>query len=290
LLVSRRWRSEIPEYQTTLRDAFTFEGVGLHSGVPCRIDVRPAAPGTGLRFVSGGVPVPALAEYVIETARATVLGKDGITISTVEHLLAALFGSGITNAEIRVEGPEIPVADGSARMFTDCIAGAGIATQSEPRLRYVPVAPVFVRDGDRAIVVLPSSQFRVRFLADFAPPIGAQYFDAEVTPQMFADEIAAARTFGYLHEVEALRKRGLAQGGTLENALVFAPDGPMQPMRWPNEPVRHKVLDLLGDLALLGAWPQCEVVAIKSGHRLHCLAANELRKDVLSRLPSANAR
>lgn len=288
--MSKRWRSGIPEYQTTLRAAFSFEGVGLHSGAPSRIEAVPAPAGSGLQFVSQGVRIPALAEYVIETARATVLGKDGASVSTVEHLLAALFGCGVSNAEIRVSGPEIPVADGSARTYTELIAQAGIVAQSEVCARYVPAAPFFVRDGDRAIVILPASQLRVRFLADFAAPIGTQYFDGEIGPEFFAAEIAGARTFGYLHEVEALRKRGLAQGGTLENALVFAPDGPMQPMRWENEPVRHKVLDLLGDFALLGAWPQCEIVAIKSGHRLHCLATNALRKDVVASLPSAKVR
>ncbi|HET7814354.1 MAG TPA: UDP-3-O-acyl-N-acetylglucosamine deacetylase [Candidatus Baltobacteraceae bacterium] len=285
-----RWRSEIPEYQTTLRAPFTLDGPGLHSGVPCRIDVRPAAPDTGLVFVSGSTRIPALAEYVVETARATVLGKDGVTISTVEHLLAGLFGCGVSNAEIHVDGPEIPVMDGSSKIFTDAIEAAGIVAQAEVRARYVPVAPFFVRDGDRAVIVLPAAQLRVRFLADFAPPIGTQFFDGEITPAVFAQEIASARTFGYLHEVEALRKRGLAQGGTLENALVFAPDGPMQPMRWENEPVRHKVLDLLGDFALLGAYPQCEIVALKSGHKLHCVATGEIRKTFKSGAPSAQVR
>jgi UDP-3-O-[3-hydroxymyristoyl] N-acetylglucosamine deacetylase len=147
-----------------------------------------------------------------------------------------------------------------------------------------------VRDGDRALIVLPATQFRIRFVADFAPPIGTQYFDGDVSAEFFANEIAAARTFGYLHEVQALLDRGLAKGGTLENALVFAPDGPMQEMRWPNEPVRHKVLDLLGDFALLGAWPQCEVVAIKSGHRLHCLATTQLRRQMSGKLPSARVQ
>ncbi len=277
-------------YQTTLRDRFVFEGVGLHTGAPCRIDVLPAPPNAGLRFVAGGVEIPALAEYVVETARATVLGRNGVTISTVEHVLAALFGMGVSNAEIRVEGPEIPVADGSAKLFVDAIERAGVAPQNEVRDSFVPVAPSFVRDGDRSVIVLPSAHFRVRFIADFAPPIGTQYFDGEMTPELFREEIASARTFGYLHEVEALLERGLAKGGTLENALVFAPDGPMQEMRWENEPVRHKVLDLLGDFALLGAYPQCEIVAIKSGHKLHCIATNELRRQFGSALPSAKVQ
>jgi UDP-3-O-acyl N-acetylglucosamine deacetylase len=278
------------DYQTTLRERFTFEGAGLHTGVPCRVEVRPAAPNTGLRFITGGVEIPALAEYVVETARATVIGRNGTTISTIEHLLAAIFGMGISNAEIHVDGPEIPVADGSSKLFVDAITAGGIVTQHEVRERFVPVAPDFVRDGDRTLIVLPAAQFRVRFLADFAPPIGTQYFDSEILPEIFVREIAAARTFGYLHEVQALLDRGLARGGTLENALVFAPEGPMQEMRWPNEPVRHKVLDLLGDFALLGAWPQCEIVAVKSGHKLHCIATAHLRARMRSKLPSAKVQ
>lgn len=277
-------------YQTTLREPFVFEGVGLHTGVPCRVEVRPAPADYGLRVIAGGVEIPALAEYVVETARATVLGKGEVTVSTVEHLLAAVFGMGIANAQILVDGPEIPVADGSAKLFVDAIAAAGIVSQPEVRARYAPLSPEFVRDGDRAIVVLPSAQFRVRFLGDFAPPIGTQYFDGEMNADVFRSEIAGARTFGYLHEVESLLARGLARGGTLDNALVFAPDGPMQEMRWPNEPVRHKVLDLLGDFALLGAWPQCEVVAIKSGHKLHCIATNQLRARMHTKLPNANVQ
>lgn len=268
----------VTHYQTTPRDAFAYSGVGLHTGAQCRIEVRPALPNSGLRFVSGTTEIPALAEFVVETARATVLGKDGTTISTVEHLLSALLGAGITNAAVHVDGPEIPVADGSAALYTGLIHKAGIAHQHEVRERYVPAAPSFFRDGDRAIVVLPAAQLRVRFLADFAAPIGVQYFDAEIEPELYRAEIAGARTFGYLHEVQALIERGLARGGTLENALVFAPEGPMQELRWPNEPVRHKVLDLLGDFALLGAYPQCEIVAIKSGHKLHCTAVADLRR------------
>lgn len=278
------------DYQKTLRERFTYDGVGLHSGVPCRVAVEPAPAGSGLCFLSGGVEIPALAEYVVETARATVVGKDGVTVSTVEHLLAALFGMGVANARIHVDGPEIPVADGSAKTWIDLIERAGIAAQSEVRERYVPTGPAFVRDGDRCVIVLPAAQFRVRFIADFPAPIGTQYFDGEIAPETFAREIAGARTFGYLHEVQALLDRGLAKGGTLENALVFAPEGPMQEMRWPNEPVRHKVLDLLGDFALLGAWPQCEIVAIKSGHKLHCIATTQLRREISGKLPSASVQ
>lgn len=278
------------QYQTTLREPIAIEGVGLHTGAPARVEIRPAAPDAGLFFRAKQTLIPAFSEYVVETARATVIGKDGVTISTVEHLLSALFGMGVSNAEIVVEGPEIPVADGSAKTFADAIAAAGVVALGALRPRYVPTSPSFVREGDRAVIVLPAASFRVRFVGDYAPPIGSQYVDLDVTPENYLREIAAARTFGYLHEVESLLKRGLARGGTLENALVFAPEGPMQELRWPNEPVRHKMLDLLGDFALLGAWPQCEVIAIKSGHRLHCIATSQLRSTMGARLPSANAR
>ncbi len=278
-------------YQSTLRDAFVFEGAGLHSGTACRVEVLPAPADSGLRFtLDGRASFPATAEYVIETARATVLGSQGQSVSTVEHLLAALFGSGIANAQINVSGPEIPVADGSAKAFVDAIRQVGTVVQPELRARHLLSAPAFVRDGDRSVIALPAASFRVKFLADFPAPVGTQYFDSEVTPEIFADDICAARTFGYLNEVEALRKRGLAQGGSLENAIVFAPDGPMQPLRWPNEVVRHKVLDLLGDFALLGAWPQFELIAIKSGHKLHCIATNELRRQLVSTRPSAKVQ
>lgn len=285
----RRHGDRMTQYQTTIRKRVAFEGVGLHSGAPCRVEVCPAPTGYGLKFLSSGIVIPALAEYVVETARATVVGKDGVTISTVEHLLAALFGVGVVNAELKVDGPEIPVTDGSAKVFADAVVGAGITPQNEVRPAFVPSAPFFARDGDRLLIVLPASSFRVKFIADFAAPIGTQFYDGEIKPEVFLQEIAGARTFGYLHEVEALLKRGLAKGGTLENALVFAPEGPMQPLRWHNEPVRHKVLDLLGDFAMLGAWPQCEILAVKSGHKLHCIAAQELRKSMRAELPPAQA-
>ncbi|MDQ6931848.1 MAG: UDP-3-O-acyl-N-acetylglucosamine deacetylase [Candidatus Eremiobacteraeota bacterium] len=279
------------QYQTTLRGKLEFQGAGLHTGAPSRAVVFPAPARSGLQFVlEDGVRFPATAEYVVETSRATVVGTGGRTVSTVEHLLAALFGMGIDNAEIHVSGPEIPVMDGSAKLFADAIASVGALSLGEPRTRFIPASATFFRDGERSLVVLPAASFRIKFMADYAEPIGAQYFDSEITPTVFEEEVAASRTFGYLHEVEVLRRRGLALGGTLENAVVFAPDGPLQPLRWPNEVVRHKVLDMIGDLALLGAWPQCEIIGIKSGHKLHCIATQELRRGLLTTLPSARVR
>jgi UDP-3-O-[3-hydroxymyristoyl] N-acetylglucosamine deacetylase len=265
--------------QATLRSPFTIDGIGLHTGVQARVHVRPAPVDAGLVFVlDNDVRVAATAENVVDTSRATVIGCGGATVSTVEHLLSALLGMGIHNAEIGVTGPEIPVADGSGRTFADAIAAAGIAVQDAPRHTYRLDAAFDLRSGDRALIALPADEFRVRFVADFPAPVGTQYFDGAITPELYREDIAPARTFGYRHEVEGLRAQGLAIGGNLENAIVFDQDGPMQPLRWPNEVVRHKVLDLLGDFALLGAWPQFEVIAIKSGHALHTAAVRALRE------------
>lgn len=263
--------------QATLREPIAFEGIGLHTGANAAVEIRPATPDAGISFVVGGTRVPAEAQYVVDTSRATVLGVAGATVSTTEHLLSALFAMGVSNAEILVEGPEIPALDGSAGEFVDAIEACGLQVQDAQRRTLAIETAAFVRSGDRVIAALPASTFRVRFVADFAAPIGTQYFDAEIDAQSYRTEVAQARTFAYLHEIESLWAKGLGRGGSLKNALVFTPEGPMQPLRWPDEAVRHKVLDLIGDLALLGVWPSFEVVAIKSGHELHASLVRALR-------------
>lgn len=271
--------------QATLRDTLRLEGVGLHTGEHAVVEVRPAPPDDGISFVLGGTRVTAEVENVLDTSRATVLGREGSTVSTTEHLLSALLAMGVSNAEIHVKGPEIPAGDGSSAEFAEAIAACGLETQTQARKVLEIEAPFWVRSGDRIIAAFPSPTFCVRFVADFPAPIGTQYFYEEIDAPRYRSEIAGARTFAYLHEIEALWARGLGRGGTLENTLLFAPEGPMQPLRWPNEAVRHKVLDLIGDLALLGAWPQCEIVAIKSGHELHASITRALRSRL--RVPSA---
>jgi len=271
--------------QATLRSALSFEGIGLHTGARSAIEVRPARAGDGISFVVGTTRVPADVDYIVDTSRATVLGRDGSTISTTEHLLSALFAMGVSNAEIHIDGPEVPARDGSSAEFVAAIDECGLETQELPRRVLELEEPFVIRSGDRMIAAFPAPSFRVRFVADFPAPIGTQYFDGQIDSERYRSEIAGARTFAYLHEIEALWARGLGRGGSLENALVFAPDGPMQALRWPNEAVRHKVLDLVGDLALLGAWPLCEIVAIKSGHEMHASITRALRTRL--RVPSA---
>jgi UDP-3-O-[3-hydroxymyristoyl] N-acetylglucosamine deacetylase len=232
----------------------------------------------GRRFsLNGKGSFPALVSHVVETRRATVLGSEGQTVSTVEHLLSALSAMGVDNALIEVDGPEIPVLDGSAAVFCAEIGRVGLVSQRAARVVYAVDEPMVFRDGDAVLVVAPAEVFRVRFVVDFAAPIGQQFLDAVIDRAFYEKEIAAARTFGYLHEVEALRAAGLARGGTLDNALIFTPEGPLTPLRWLNEVIRHKMLDLIGDFALLGAWPQCEIITFKSGHRLHAQAVSALR-------------
>jgi len=262
----------------TLGAPMHFSGVGLHTGEIATMDVRPAPPGTGIVFAQNGARVAATADFAEESPLATVIRIDGTSISTTEHILSALLGTGVSDAEIELAGPEIPIMDGSARLFVEEIERAGVVESRQSRPVFTIDAALELRNGDRAVVVLPSSEFRVRVVSDFPPPIGTQYFDATITPALYRDEIAPARTFANLRDVEAMRAKGLARGGSLENALVFDEDGPLQPLQWPNEVVRHKVLDLIGDLSLLGAWPQIEVIAIKSGHALHTRLTRELRK------------
>lgn len=219
---------------------------------------------------------PAHPDYVVDTRRAMVLGLGEHRVSTVEHLLSALCGSGVTNALIAVDGPEIPAADGSALEFVDAIEAAGLLEQPLPLVRNVVREPHVFRNGDKFLAVLPAPAFRVRMTIDFPAPLGSQYIDYESGSDAYRTAIAPNRTFCFRYEVEALLEQGLALGGSVDNAVVFDTGGPMSPLRTHDEPVRHKLLDLIGDFALLGAYPQCEVIAIKTGHALHFEAVREL--------------
>ncbi len=265
----------------TLRDTLRFQGVGLHTGDNASMEVRPAQPGTGYVFVlSDGTRIPALAEFAVETPLATIIQSHGRSISTIEHILSALMGMGVSDAEIALHGPEIPILDGSAKIYADAIAATGLNVSDRPRPQITIKEPFELRERDKAVVVLPANEFRVRFIAHYDEPIGTHYFDGTITPQNYRNEIAPARTFTFLRDVEAMRAQGLARGGSLDNALVYDEEGPMQTLFWGNEVVRHKVLDLIGDFALLGAWPRCEVIAIKSGHAMHARVTRALRQQL----------
>jgi UDP-3-O-[3-hydroxymyristoyl] N-acetylglucosamine deacetylase len=277
----------IVEYQHTLAAEIKLSGVGLHTGCSTNLTVSPAPANAGFSFVlSDGSRIPASHVKVRSTVRCTTLASSTAEDNTVEHVLAALVGMDVDNAVISIDAEEIPIMDGSSLPFADEIARVGLAEQRVPRRILEPRSPYWVRDGDKLLVVVPAPHFKINFFVAFPEPVGNQFIETPpITPEYFRREIAPARTFGFRAEVEALYSQGLALGGSLDNAVVVDRDGYMGPLRFPDEIVRHKVLDLIGDFALLGMYPRCEVIALKSGHALHVAAVREL----LSPFPAAAA-
>ena len=261
--------------QKTIRERATVEGIGLHTGAPATLTFCPAPPGTGIYFVRRDLPgSPAIstqAELVTATTLATTLGGDDFSVSTVEHCLSTLAALRIDNLFIELNGPEIPIGDGSAQPFLSAINAVGLVEQNEPRKYAYITQPIFEGDDGKHAFVSPHNGLRITCAIDFAhPAIGHQSFDIEVTEASFTREIARARTFGFMRDVEALRARGLARGGSLDNAVVLDDEKILNPegTRWPNEFVRHKVLDALGDLVNLGMPLMGHVVLHRAGHDL----------------------
>ena len=263
--------------QRTIAEKISCTGIGLHSGAPVQLTLHPARAGSGIVFLrtdlAHPVEIPARAGFVTSTRYATTLGRGDATVGTVEHLLSALYAYGVDNARIEVDGPEVPVMDGSAASFVFLIHTAGIFDQRVPRRRMRVRRRLEVRDGERAVRVEPSRELRLSYAVDFAhPAIGRQALEQLVVDgESFERELARARTFGFLHEVEALWRAGLARGGSLDNTVVL--DGRRvlnrNGLRFADEFVRHKALDLLGDLALLGMPLVGHVVVERGGHALH---------------------
>jgi UDP-3-O-[3-hydroxymyristoyl] N-acetylglucosamine deacetylase len=267
--------------QQTLADQIVCEGVGLHSGAQVQVRVLPAEVGRGRYFVRADLPgqpeIAAQVNSISQTVLSTELTQGAVHIRTVEHLLAALVGMGVDNARIEVTGPEIPLLDGSAQEWVSAIAKVGLVAQSTRRPRWHLAEPIWVRDQDAFVAALPASELRFTYGIDFdLAAIGNQWYSWSPTSSLlqadssFAKEIAPARTFGLAHQVEYLRSQGLIRGGNLENALVCGPNGWLNPpLRFPNEPVRHKLLDLVGDLSLVGTLPTAHFLAYKASHQLH---------------------
>lgn len=268
----------IVEYQHTLAGEITLSGVGLHTGCTANLTLSPAPANAGFSFVlADGSRIPASHQTVRSTVRCTTLGSPTCEVNTVEHVLAALAGMNVDNAVIAVDAEEIPILDGSALVFARAIAQTGLKEQRVPRRVLELRSPFWVRDGDKLLVVIPAPHFKINFFVAFPEPVGNQFLETPaIDPEYFLREIAPNRTFGFRAEVESLYSQGLALGGSLENAVVVDRDGYMGPLRFPDEIVRHKALDLIGDFALLGMYPRCEVIALKSGHALHVAAVREL--------------
>ena len=267
--------------QKSLARPIEMEGVGLHSGKQVRLRVLPAEADSGIVFVrndAGNALVPASHRLLNGGNLSTTLSRGSVQVATVEHLLSALHGMSIDNARVELDGPEVPIVDGSALPFVRLFQEAGLRSLGKARRFLTLTRPVRVKAGEKEILALPDNAFHATYGIDFPhTAIGAQTVSIEVREETYADSIAPARTFCLLQDVEAMRRSGLALGGSLENALVVGENGVMNgSLRFPDEFVRHKVLDLVGDLAILGAPIRAHVIAFKGGHRLHAALVSKI--------------
>lgn len=257
--------------QRTIKQELTFEGMGLHTGKPASVRLRPASRNTGIVFYRSdrGVYIRAHVSAVSDTTFATTLGYNGTSIKTVEHILAAATGLGIDNLIIEVNGPEVPILDGSSSGFVESILAAGMARQASGLRYFKVVQPLAFREGHTEILALPYEGRRVSFRIFYDHHLlGAQEMSLDLSGRNFAKEIAPARTFGFLKDVEYLRARGLAQGGSLENAVIIGDNGVLNAsgLRFKDELIRHKILDFMGDLALCGTLIEGHFIVNRSGH------------------------
>lgn len=270
--------------QRTIKKPVRISGIGLHTGCQVTLELKPAPVDTGVVFRRVDLQkfeIEALRKRVSRVVLATTLMKKGVMLSTVEHLLSALYGIGIDNVYIDIDSLEVPILDGSAQPFVEMMKRAGIQEQNRERIYLKVEKTVRLQEGDKFIAIEPSSTFRISYEIDFAhSAIGHQVLDLELTAKTYTEEIAFARTFGFHSEVEELLKKGLIRGGSLENAVVLSETEIMNgPLRCPDEFVRHKMLDLIGDISLCGYPLIGHVTAYKTGHALHTDLATVLARD-----------
>lgn len=261
-------------HRKTINTTVSITGIGLHSGIYTTVELRPAPAGSGITFVRAdlqGLRIPALQASTTALDYATTVGKDDVQVGTVEHLLSALMACGITDVDMHIDGPEVPIIDGSALPFLHLIDAAGVrelnAEIAVLRLRQ----PIEIVEGDKSIRMFPSNRLVIKYKIDFNHPvIGRESFQFDFGHDSFLKKIAPARTFGFMRDVEKLRAAGLARGGSVENAIVLDDRGVVNgPLRFKDEFVRHKILDLIGDLALIGRPIVGEIVAHRAGHAMH---------------------
>lgn len=270
--------------QNTIAQQINARGIGLHTGVEVNISLKPAPPNTGYIFIRTDLDnfeIPASAEYISHCSYATTLLRKGVLLSTVEHLLSALRGAGIDNCFIEIDNLEIPIMDGSSEDFLSLIERAGVQQQDTPRRHLKVLQRVDFEQGDRKMSIEPSDNFEIECVIDFAHPfINKQTYHFTMQNGSFGREIASARTFGFTAEIEMLRQANLARGGSLDNAIVLTPEGMLNetPLRFQDEFVRHKILDIIGDFALLGMPVLGKITAEKSGHAVHAGLMTKLLK------------
>ena len=272
------------DVQHTIRRSVSCCGIGLHSGRKVTLSLKPARCGTGIRFRRadlGGVEIPATVANIDRLHYSTALSRDVGTVETVEHLLSALVSLGVDNVIVELNQAEVPIMDGSAASFVYLVHEAGLKRLTEPR-RYLKVQrPVSLSRGDKRIALYPSDHFKVTYSISFDHPLLRHMTHTlRVTEASFVDQIAPARTFGFLKEVEMLRRKGLALGGSLDNAVVLGDTGVLNStLRFEDEFVRHKILDAIGDLALVGYPVIGHLVAHRGGHELHAAFAEKLLEE-----------
>lgn len=269
----------------TLKEVFEMSGVGLHLGKNANVRVKPAELGEGRYFVRVDLPdapiIPATIAAVGQTTLSTELKNESATVRTVEHLLASLTAYGVDDVRIEINGEEVPLLDGSAKIWCEAIAAAGVVAHADDESEADAITlqePIWIREQDSFVAALPAPQTRLTYGIDFPyEAIGNQWHSWHPDRENFANEIAPARTFGFAEQIEQLQQAGLIQGGSLENALVCSDRGWLNPpLRFTNEPARHKLLDLVGDLSLLGRLPIAHTIAYKASHKLHVQLAIEL--------------
>ena len=262
--------------QQTLNRAAEFSGIGLHSGNRVNMTILPAPANSGVRFrrvdLEGRPEIEARVENVVETNRSTTLAKGNVKIHTVEHVLASLAGFGIDNAIVELDSNEPPIADGSSREFSKIIQAAGIAPQAEKRELFAPSEPIELESGETVMTLLPDDGFKITCTSADRNGRFTQFFSVELNPKTWERELAHARTFCFFEEIEQLIKNNLIKGGCLENAIVIREDAVLttEPLRYPEEFVRHKMLDIIGDLSLVGRPLRGHLIAIKPGHATNC--------------------
>jgi UDP-3-O-[3-hydroxymyristoyl] N-acetylglucosamine deacetylase len=272
------------ETQRTLRRSISCVGIGLHSGCKVNLSLKPAPVDHGIRFRRtdlGDVEVPATVRHLAAIQLATGLARDRVSVETVEHLLAALVSMGVDNVIVELNSPEVPIMDGSAAPFIYLIQEAGIKHQSKGRKYLKIVRPIALSRGDKRIALYPSDHFKVTYSISFDHPLlRHQSRTLAITEESFIEEVAPARTFTFLKDVEMLRQNGLALGGSLENAIVLGETGVLNnALRFDDEFVRHKILDAVGDLALVGYPVIGHLVAHRAGHALHTEFASRILEE-----------
>jgi UDP-3-O-[3-hydroxymyristoyl] N-acetylglucosamine deacetylase len=271
-------------FETTIQRPVETSGVGLHSGVHVRIRILPAPVSTGVVFVRTDLDnftVPASWRHVARVSYATSLMRQGVLISTTEHLLSVFYSMGVDNVYVEIDNLEVPILDGSGLPFVRLIEQAGIRTYRRKR-RYLRIRrPISVEDKGKRISILPSEDFRLTCDTDYPAPVGRQSLELEVTPDRYAAEIAFARTFGWENDLDQMRNMGLIRGASLENAVCFSNERALNPegLRAPDECCRHKALDLIGDLALLGRPLLGHVIAERAGHAMHAALVARIMSD-----------